>query len=319
MREMKKLYSQISAGKVAAARRPSATQAAFRLLLSFTYLGVAAIIRGPGVAFHAATAWRAARRARSSNPLPNRYGLIAAPLDSFRYFEFDFFWQSVTARTSLGDYLDVSSPRLFSWRVLALGKSRRSVISNPDKRDLEVTAQLLKADGLMDRCELRCLPVSELDDPPGTFDTVACISVLEHIAVDEAPRALTKMWSLVKPGGGRLLLSVPCAKEGFEEYIDWNEYGLLPIGRDGYVFGQRFYDQAMLAEQIYSVLGQASRKAIFGEKAVGTFMRNRSDKLQKLNYPFWREPLIMATQYRFFDDVDSLPGVGVIAFEFVKP
>jgi len=179
--------------------------------------------------------------------------------------------------------------------------------------------QLISAAGLKDRCELRCLLVNELNEPPGAFDTVVCISVLEHIPPDEAPEALATMWKLVKPGGGRLLLSVPCAREAFEEYVDWNEYGLLPTGQDGFVFGQRFYDQKMLVEQILAVVGRAERTAIFGEKVAGTFLHSRSERLRNINYPFWYEPFVMATQYRFFDDIESLPGLGVIAFEFVKP
>jgi hypothetical protein len=75
----------------------------------------------------------------------------------------------------------------------------------------------------------------------------------------------------------------------------------------------------MLAEQIIAVVGRAERTAVFGEKIAGTFLRNRGERCRHFNYPFWREPFVMATQYRLFDDIESLPGLGVIAFEFVKP
>jgi hypothetical protein len=50
--------------------------------------------------------------------------------------------------------------------------------------------------------------------------------VLEHIPEDRD--ALEKMRNLLE-SGGKLLLSVPCAAEAFEEYIDFDEYGLLEM------------------------------------------------------------------------------------------
>ncbi|MDE2417525.1 MAG: class I SAM-dependent methyltransferase [Burkholderiales bacterium] len=239
-------------------------------------------------------------------------------MDTFRYFEFDFFWRTINKSVSIGDYLDVSSPRLFNWRVLTSEKTRSAVLLNPDGKDLAATAQLLEAAGLRKFCELRCVLVSELFEPPASFDTVACISVLEHIPQEAAMAALQTMWELLR-SGGRLLLSVPCARKGFEEYTDFNEYGLLTTGSDGFVFGQRFYDREMVEECIYSIVGKPVRSAYFGEKVAGTFASNRERQLSDASYPFWRESWTMARQYRYFENTDSMPGLGVVAFEFVKP
>lgn len=267
--------------------------------------------------FHTAMATKALSLIGTGYPIRQTYSLLTAPMDSFRYFEFDFFWRCLSSRVSFGRYLDISSPRLFNWRVLASGRTSQAVITNPDVKDLQMTKQLLRAAGVLDLCELRSALISELDEPEGSFDTVTCISVLEHIPTQAAPEALRTLWNLVRPGG-RLLLSVPCAANGFEEYIDFNEYGLLQSETNGFVFGQRFYDQALLDSDIHSVVGTARRSAVFGEKVAGTFARDRERKLTDSSYPFWQESQHMATQYTYFDRAQDLPGLGVVAYEFVK-
>ena len=245
------------------------------------------------------------------------YGLLTAPMDTFRYFEFDFFWRSVSKCDSMGDYLDVSSPRMFSLRVITSCKMHRAVILNPDTKDLSATVRLFDTIGIGNRCEFRSNLIGELKEAPGSFDTVVCISVLEHIPHDASIIALKTMWELLKPDG-RLLLSVPCATAAFEEYINFNEYGLLQTQNDGFVFGQRFYDEKLLDELIFSIVGKPSRMAVFGEKIRGTFIRDRERKLSDPAYPFWRESWMMATQYQYFERIEGMPGLGVVALEFVK-
>jgi SAM-dependent methyltransferase len=315
---MNVVYTRLGNIQVRRGRRRSLVRAAGSLALGMAYLGAAALRRGPGIAFHLAVARRAIGLLRSQLPRGQVFNLAAAPLDSFRYFEFDFFWRSVAARRNLGDWLDVSSPRLFNLRVLDSGKARSAVLTNPDRKDLAATAQLFDAAGVAGRCELLGSLVSELNAAPASFDTVSCISVLEHIPSREALDALRTMWDVLRPGG-TLLLSVPCAREGFEEYIDFNEYGLLRADADEFVFGQRFYDQSTLDEQILCITGAPVRQAVFGEKQPGTFLRNRHEKLHDPDYAHWREPYLMAAEFQHFPRIDALPGLGVIAFEFVKP
>jgi hypothetical protein len=141
--------------------------------------------------------------------------------------------------------------------------------------------------------------------------------VLEHIPPAHTRQALADMWCMLKPGG-RLLLSVPCARVAFDEYINFNEYGLLDADEQGFVFGQRFFDDALVRSQIYSVTGTPSRAAVFGELAGGEFFENRQQKLDNPDYPYWQEPLIMAKGFCRHDRIDHLPGLGVVAMEFVK-
>jgi SAM-dependent methyltransferase len=186
---------------------------------------------------------------------------------------------------------------------------------NPDPRDLCVTENLTKELGLGERCVLHACLIGAAPFDQDSFDAITCISVLEHIPEDQM--AIRKMWQLLEPGG-RLLLTVPCAAHTFEEFIDRNEYGLLQPNEDGHFFFQRFYDERLLAENVFSVTGEPVRRSVYGEKTPGLYHQNQKRKMSDPGYPAWREPYTMSQDYRYFDNVNQLPGIGVIAMEFVK-
>ena len=286
-------------------------------VLSVGNLVRSALRNGPGVGYHAAIVFATLKWIQSRLPKAQVYNLLTAPMDTFRYFEFDFFWKSIVRRENIGDYLDVSSPRLFVWRVIASGKAHRAVLLNPDAKDLSTTVQLFDDIGIGKRCEFKGDLIAALKEPPGSFDTITCISVLEHIPHEASIIALKTMWELLRTGG-RLLLSVPCAATAFEEYINFNEYELLQTQGDGYVFGQRFYNEELVNELIFSIVGQPFQMAVFGEKIKGSFVLDRERKLSDPAYPFWRESWMMASQYQYFERIKNMPGLGVVAFEFVK-
>ncbi len=241
--------------------------------------------------------------------------LILYPLDSTRHFELDFAWQAL-AGEAVVKYLDVSSPRIFFTLLLLEQKAMTADLINPDKADLADTRTLLAAAGLVERCRLQDCFIADAPLRPASFDVVTCISVIEHIPEDR--QAVQKLWELLKPGG-RLLLTVPCAAQTSEQYIDRDEFGLHDPGKDGYVFMQRFYDSALLQERIFSVTGRPRRQAIFGERAPGLFLRMATRKRNNRYYPFWREPYMTSQEYTGFDTLEALPGEGAIAMEFVKP
>jgi SAM-dependent methyltransferase len=243
------------------------------------------------------------------------YHLICFPMDSTRYFEFDFLWKALSTQ-QVHRYLDVSSPRLFPLILTSKKHHVATSMVNPDKADLLLTKKLVAAAALDHRCELyECLIESALFRP-NTFDTITSISVIEHIPEDT--KALRNMWAMLKHGG-RLLVTLPCAAESSEQYSNENKYGLLDPGDDGLTFWQRLYDQKMLNERVYCVTGKPENHMIYGEKTPGSFRRNANSKLSDPHYPFWREPFMMGQEYDYFDSVNNLPGEGVIAMEFVKP
>jgi hypothetical protein len=191
-----------------------------------------------------------------------------------------------------------------------------AVLVNPDVRDLEVTRALVEGCGVAGRCRLEGVRADQLAVPEGSVDLVTSLSVVEHIPSGADVETVARMWSWIRPGG-RLVLTVPCAREAFEEYTDFDEYGLLPRDEAGFVLGQRFYDQAILDATFFRICGPPRHLAIFGERRAGAFFADRDRKLRGM--ASWeREPYSVAASYRPFRAIDELPGIGVIAMEFQK-
>jgi SAM-dependent methyltransferase len=242
------------------------------------------------------------------------YSFFFWPIDSVRYFEFDFMWRML-ANAPIQYYLDVSSPRIFPTLLLRRQRTLSAELLNPDAKDLAITTALIKASGLSDRCHFHNCLIGEAPFAPESFDVITSISVVEHIPQDT--QAVQKMWAMLKRGG-RLLLSMPCAAEALEEYINQNEYGLLEPDKNGFIFWQRFYDPPLLQERIFSITGQPNRKIVYGEKKAGAIINNTRRKWADPKYPVWREPYMMGQEYGYFKSIADLPGQGVIAMEFVK-
>lgn len=241
------------------------------------------------------------------------YYLFFMPLDSTRYFEFDFVWRAL-AHASVRYFLDVSSPRLFPILFCTENRATNADLINPDASDLAITTNWIRAAGLGSRIRTHASVIESSLFADETFDAITSISVVEHIP-DETP-AICKIWKLLKPGG-MLFLTLPCAAIGEEQYVDYNPYALLQPDADGYFFLQHLYDETRLRVKIFEITGLPVRSKIYGEKRPGFLSRNLENKSSP-RYPFWREPAMMGREFAFFDRIAELPGQGVIAMEFVK-
>jgi SAM-dependent methyltransferase len=240
--------------------------------------------------------------------------LLLVPMDSTRYFEFDYVRRAL-AKGPVARYLDVSSPRIVPVMLLREQPTLVAELLNPHARDLADTREMTDAAGLAARCHLHGCVIADAPFSAASFDVITCISVLEHIPQDT--QALEKMWTLLKPGG-LLVLTVPCMARACEQYIDHDQYGLLAKDSEGFVFWQRFYDSRLLRERVFDVLGTPASSEIFGEKIAGSYALNAQRQRRVHGYPFWREPYMMAREYRYFDTVEELPGEGVIGMTFIK-
>ena len=242
--------------------------------------------------------------------------LLLYPLDSTRYFELNFARQILSKMSPQESHLDVSSPQLLFILPLVNNSSWRVDLINPDKMDLAATEKFLRACGLISRCRLYNHLSEDAPLTPASYDLITSISVVEHIPNDK--QAIQQMWQLLK-SGGRLILTVPCAAQASEQYIDRDEYQLKYQHSSGSFFWQRFYDAELLNENIFSITGQPCRKIIFGERVAGSFLKMAARKRADRYYPFWREPYMVAKEYTYFKTLEDLPGEGVIAMEFFKP
>ncbi len=294
-----------------------ATVGAMGLLFSPLYWFAAFMKGSPGLQFRRECTKLGLKLLFSQhNMMPAKfiYQCLIGPMDSTRYFEFDVFWDTISG-ISFGRYLDVSSPRLFPTIIMDKNPQAFAHLINPDVKDLRISKMLVQSMGIQDRCQLHECVIADVQFPKESFDLITSISVLEHVPDDR--RALQKMWSLLKPGG-RLLITVPCAARVSEQYIDRDEYGILPPSEDNFFFWQRFYDKRSLAERLFTITGLPVKQVIYGEKYAGSFQKNAAQKRKDRYYPIWKEPYMMACEYRRYESIEELPGEGVVALEFYK-
>ena len=284
------------------------------IVLSPIYWGLAYILRTPGLMFRKYFVLLGVRFISAKRDFRNAYIFITCPLDSVRYFEFEFMWQSVR-NMKIISYLDVSSPRMFPLMLVERFNHIVADLINPDKRDLTETVAIAETLGVAGNCSFHADLIEDAHLKPSSFDLITSMSVIEHIQDDKG--AIQKMWDLLKPGG-RLLISLPCAANAYEEHMNRNDYELYHPDENGFIFFQRFYDGKLLQERVFSVTGKPQRCQIYAEKHAGSYEENEAEKRTNPFYPFWRCPFMMGLQYEFKKHLSELPGIGVIAMEFVK-
>lgn len=282
------------------------------VLFPFYWL-VGGLLGVPGMRFRFRCLWAGLRLMLVGN-FAEAYRCIVFPLDSVRHFEMEFFWERTRA---LGpeNVLDVSSPRLIALLNLRADARARVDLVNPDTKDLARTRRMARGLGVDGRCRFFDVLVEDMPSNACDYQLVTCMSVLEHIVDDLS--ALQTMWDRVAPGG-RLLLSVPCAAHGLEEFTNVDEYGLLQADEMGFVYWQRYYDEARLQE-LFAITGSPVSRAIYAERVPGDYDADVYAKRTNRFYPFWREPYATARAYARRENLATLPGMGVIALEFAKP
>jgi len=283
------------------------------VLFPFYWLG-ASIAGAPAMLLRWRFLWFGIRLLLRGGEYVAAYRCVVSPMDSVRHFEFDFFWRRARAGKT-AHLLDVSSPRLISLMLLDAQPELSAHLMNPDAKDLARTVSIAKSMALERRCTFDCRRVGELSEKESQYDLITCMSVLEHI-VDDFD-AVQAMWGMLAPGG-RLLISVPCAATALDEYTNLDEYELLEKDSQGFVFWQRYYDDQRLA-RIFAVTGRPACYAIFGERVAGSYDEDVLAKRSDPNYPHWRDCFATARTYTVYRTLDELPGMGVIAMEFLKP
>ncbi len=300
-------------------RKPSAltllTHGLASIVLVPSYALAAAAIGTPGMRFHLEAVDAAVRLvACGGTGLIAQAGRLALyPMDSTRYFEFDWIWSRLRRLKRVRTYLDVSSPRFLPLTYVRRTDLECAWFVNPDTDDLATTERWAAALSLSNRCRFSSERIERFVSDEARFDAISSISVFEHI-VDERP-ALENLRRLLTPGGS-LLMTLPCTASGYDQYRDYDEYHLARPDAQGRFFFQRFYDASSLRERIFSVLGEPSDMTVYGESEPGYFGRNAQQKMRGLPYPFWREGYMMGRNFQLYPSIDALPGEGVVALEF---
>ncbi|MGD9696598.1 MAG: class I SAM-dependent methyltransferase [Thermoleophilia bacterium] len=173
-----------------------------------------------------------------------RAGLYRAlvPLEPWRYYEL----ARVAAEPFSGDCLDLSSPKLLA---SMLNRRRRGRWVAVDLLASEV--EIWRA--LDPDLDLRVEDARALSFADGSFDAVACVSVIEHVEGDGDATAMAEMWRVLRPGGVLHLTTNVAAAAG-EVRTAAAVYGAAdaPVGPEG-AFFERRYDDAALSSRLLAL------------------------------------------------------------------
>lgn len=239
------------------------------------------------------------------------------PVSIVRYFEFQFAFNAI--EWDAANYcLDISSPRLFFIYLTSKHPHIQIEAINPDADDLNETAANLKILGLSEQVNLVSYDATQLPYPDNSFDVITSISVIEHIPEYGDTLAMKEMWRVLKPGG-KLVITVPCARLYYEEWRDRDTYGLCSQQQHKKYFFQRFYDSTTIRSKLFSVIGlEPIRIEVFGEQIKGTFANYEKRWIELGITETIKDPLHIVKDYKVFPTIDALPGIGICGLVFEK-
>lgn len=189
-----------------------------------------------------AAAWAARGMRRRAWPHP-RAGIyrMLVPLEPWRYWEL----ARVADEPFAGDCLDVSSPKLLASALARAGHGRWVAV------DL-FTDEVARWKAIDPRLDLRVEDARELTFPDGSFDAVACVSVIEHIAGDGDIRAMAEMWRVLRPGGV-LHLTTNVAARDTDVWVDRQVWGEASERVGERVFFERRYSADGLTRRLLTL------------------------------------------------------------------
>jgi SAM-dependent methyltransferase len=128
---------------------------------------------------------------------------LLVPLEPWRYHEL----ARVAREPFAGDCLDVSSPKLLPSLLRHEGRGRWVAV---DLLEDEISRWRTVDPDL----DLRVEDARSLGFADGSFDAVACVSVIEHVAGDGDALAMQEMWRVLRPGGVLHLTTNVSARPG---------------------------------------------------------------------------------------------------------
>ena len=177
-------------------------------------------------------------------PCP-RAGLyrLLVPLEPWRYYEL----ARVARERFGGDCLDVSSPKLLPSLLQHEGEGDWVAI---DVLEDEIARWRVVDPDL----DLRVEDARALSFPDGSFDAIACVSVIEHVAGDGDAVAMAEMWRVLRPGGVLHLTTNVAARAGevhtARVIYDTESADEATAGDDRGAFFERRYSARTLDERL---------------------------------------------------------------------
>lgn len=193
-----------------------------------------------------------------ANPRAGFYRLLV-PLEPWRFYEL----ARVAREPFSGDCLDVSSPKLLPSLLRHEGQGRWTAVDLlEDEIDRWRTVD--------PELDLRVEDARALTFADESFDSVACVSVIEHVAGDGDATAMAEIWRVLRPGGVLHLTTNVAAHEGevrTERVVydtEGGPRGLQPPS-DG-VFFERRYSAATLESRLLGLEWQEEAREYVRER-----------------------------------------------------
>lgn len=138
---------------------------------------------------------------------------LLVPLDPWRYYEMG----RVADQPFMGRCLDVSSPKLLTSLLQREGSG--------DWLGIDLFSKEVENWRRIDpRLELDVQDAADMPYDDNTFDSVVCLSVIEHIGAGKDAVALGEMGRVLKPGGV-LHLTTDVAESARDVFVDEKVYG----------------------------------------------------------------------------------------------
>lgn len=200
----------------------------------------------------AAWAARGLRGAGWPQPRAGLYRLLV-PLEPWRYYELP----RVARERFEGDCLDLSSPKLLASLLQRQGRGRWTAVDLlPD--------EVWRWRALDPALDLRVEDARALSFPDGSFDAVACVSVIEHVEGDGDAAAMAEIWRVLRPGGV-LHLTTNVAARAHDVLVERPVYGEAPTP-DGRHFFERRYSARSLRERLLGLPWQVTAEEYVRER-----------------------------------------------------
>jgi glycosyltransferase involved in cell wall biosynthesis len=185
-----------------------------------------------------------------------RVGLqrLLVPLDPWRYYELG----RVAERPFRGACLDVSSPKLLMSLLQHEGRG--------DWTGIDLFSEELESWRRVDpSLRLRVDDATALSFPAESFESVACISVIEHIPGEGDATAMSEIWRVLKPGGV-LHLTTNVALEPRDVFVDRPVYGEASQTENDGIFFERQYSPEALEERLLGLPWKVETKEFARQK-----------------------------------------------------
>jgi hypothetical protein len=227
------------------------------------------------------------------------------------FLDFDFAWKALASREFFGTYLDYSSPWLFPAMVLKERRLEGAMVLGSDPLGMEVIERLSREqrDG---RNWTICKRINGGAFTNESFDVVTSLSWIARVEDDIG--TLKQLWGAVKPGG-MLLLSLPCTTRMDDGRPRNKTFSTVVQKPEKWT--SRLYNESMLRERVFAVVGQPRRYVVYGESKPG-IDRNLTTPAGNRDSHSFNNFVAIARGWQTYSSLGDIPGEGVIAMKFIK-